>query len=88
MTMRGHIKDGAVVLDRPAPLPDGTAVTVLAEAAPSAGDAEAAAAVATTLPTLYDRLKDVIGKAEGLPSDMAENHDHYIHGAPKGVDRP
>ena len=22
----------------------------------------------------------------GLPSDMAENHDHYAHGAAKGVD--
>jgi hypothetical protein len=28
-------------------------------------------------------LKDLIGAAEGLPKDMAENHDHYIHGAPK-----
>ena len=23
------------------------------------------------------------GKASGLPPDMAENHDHYIHGARK-----
>ena len=23
------------------------------------------------------------GKADGLPSDLAENHDHYLHGAPK-----
>jgi hypothetical protein len=23
------------------------------------------------------------GKAEGLPSDLAENHDHYLHGAPR-----
>jgi hypothetical protein len=22
-----------------------------------------------------------------LPSDLAENHDYYAHGAPKGVDR-
>lgn len=22
-----------------------------------------------------------------LPQDLAENHDHYAHGAPKGVDR-
>ena len=21
------------------------------------------------------------------PADMAENHDHYIHGTPKGIDR-
>jgi hypothetical protein len=24
----------------------------------------------------------------GLPADLAENHDHYIHGLPKGIDRP
>jgi hypothetical protein len=23
-----------------------------------------------------------------LPSDLAENHDHYLHGLPKGIDRP
>jgi hypothetical protein len=22
-----------------------------------------------------------------LPSDLAENHDHYLHGLPKGIDR-
>jgi hypothetical protein len=26
--------------------------------------------------------------ARGLPSDLAMNHDHYLHGAPKGIDRP
>jgi len=25
---------------------------------------------------------------DDLPADFAENHDHYIHGAPKRVDRP
>ena len=34
-------------------------------------------------PTLFDRLKPVIGQAEGLPPDMAEQHDHYIYGTPK-----
>ena len=23
-----------------------------------------------------------------LPTDLAENHDFYAHGAPKGLDRP
>jgi hypothetical protein len=23
-----------------------------------------------------------------LPADLAENHDHYAHGGPKGIDRP
>jgi antitoxin (DNA-binding transcriptional repressor) of toxin-antitoxin stability system len=34
-------------------------------------------------PIWSDVLKDFIGKAEGLPSDMARNHDHYLHGAAK-----
>ena len=24
----------------------------------------------------------------GLPPDLALNHDHYLHGAPKGIDQP
>ncbi|HZL87137.1 MAG TPA: hypothetical protein VFB96_02065 [Pirellulaceae bacterium] len=23
----------------------------------------------------------------GVPTDLAENHDHYAHGAPKGIDK-
>lgn len=26
--------------------------------------------------------------AEGLPTDLTLNHDHYVHGAPKGIDQP
>src|SRR3954451_22218559 len=28
-------------------------------------------------------LLSVAGKAGGLPLDLAENHDHYLHGTPK-----
>ena len=31
--------------------------------------------------TIGDALLKVAGTAEGLPSDMARNHDHYLHGA-------
>ena len=27
-------------------------------------------------------LMAVAGKASGLPTDLAENHDHYLHGTP------
>ena len=30
-----------------------------------------------------DALLEIAGTAEGLPADFAENHDHYLHGAPK-----
>jgi hypothetical protein len=68
MTYRGTFKNGVVVLDEPAPLADGTTVKVEVE---------------PDEPTLYERLKEVIGTATGLPSDLAENHDHYLHGTPK-----
>jgi len=69
-------KNRVVVLDEPAPLPDGAEVQV-----------EIVVAVDVPPPrpprTLYDQLKPVIGMAKGLPPDLAENHDHYLHGQPK-----
>ena len=35
------------------------------------------------IPSIYERLKDFVGKAEGLPPDMSVNHDHYLYGVPK-----
>ena len=70
MTYRGRVKNGVVVLDEPAELPEGAEVRVeLAE--PRQGR------------TLADRLRGVIGIVKGLPPDLAEHHDHYLHGVPK-----
>ncbi len=33
--------------------------------------------------TVADRLAAFIGIADDLPADLARNHDHYLHGAPK-----
>lgn len=30
-----------------------------------------------------EALMEIAGTAEGLPPDFAENHDHYLHSAPK-----
>jgi hypothetical protein len=70
MIYRGHVHNGVVVLDDPAALPDGALVVVdlVAE---------------DTGATLYDRLKPVIGTAQGLPPDAAQNVDHYLYGQPK-----
>jgi hypothetical protein len=35
------------------------------------------------LPTLAELFKDWIGIANDLPSDLAANIDHYVHGHPK-----
>jgi hypothetical protein len=71
-TMRytGQIKNGVVVLDNDPGLPEGARVAV-----------EPIEPV--TRRSLAERLRPVIGIAEGLPKDLAENHDHYLHGRPK-----
>lgn len=77
MTYLGRVKDGVVVLEQPGALPDGTEVRV----EPVQQHREPAPAPAPR--TLAERFADVIGAASDLPEDMAENHDHYLHGAPK-----
>ena len=73
MTYRGHVKNGVVLLDEPVGLPDGTEVDVSPRGEPGDG-AE---------PTLGEKLLQYAGKARGLPSDLARNHDHYLYGVPK-----
>ena len=77
MTYRGRVKNGVIVLDDAASLPEGAEVTVevVAPVAAPASEQET--------PTLYERLKDVVGCIHDLPPDFAEHHDHYIHGTPK-----
>jgi len=42
------------------------------------------AATAPDAPVRWgEALLEIAGTAEGLPPDFAENHDHYLHGAPK-----
>ena len=31
--------------------------------------------------SVWDALLEFAGTAEGLPPDLAENHDHYLHGS-------
>lgn len=72
MTYRGTVKNGVVQLEPGTQLRDGETV----EVRPITERADQG-------PTLFDRLKDVIGTCSNLPADMAENHDHYIHGSRK-----
>ena len=70
MQYRGEVKDGVVVFQE-VPPPDGTLVRIEVISAP----AENA--------TVWDKLKKYSGIVKGLPTDMARNHDHYIHGGPR-----
>jgi hypothetical protein len=75
MVYHGKVQDGVVVFDKDAGLPDGTHVRV----EPFVRDD----GVAVEGPTLAEQFADVIGTVPDLPSDMAAQHDHYLHGAPK-----
>ena len=77
MVYDGHVERGVVVVDDPVTLPDGTKVKV--EILPLAGENSPDESV----PTLYDQLAPLVGAAKGLPSDLARNHDHYLHGQPR-----
>lgn len=77
MVLRGHVEGQTVVLEEPSGLPDGTPVQVevLANSEPKP--------VTDASQTLYEQLRGIIGLVSDLPSDLAENHDFYLHGTPK-----
>lgn len=76
MTYRGTVRGGVIVLPADVALPEGAAVEVVVP-----DDTP------TPTPTIWSKLADLGRWAEtqptDLPSDLAENHDHYLHGLPK-----
>ncbi len=66
MTYKGKVEGGVIVLEPGTSLPDGMEVQVQP--------------IEPRASTLGDRLMKYAGKVAGLPPDMAEHHDHYIHG--------
>ena len=71
MEQTGTVVRGVVVLDPNVSLPEGLRVRVvpLEHTAPGS--------------TVGQRLLKFAGTAKDLPEDMAENHDHYLHGRPR-----
>jgi hypothetical protein len=76
MTFHGHVENGHVVLDGGVNLPNGTPVVVTVAQPPE--DAKE-----REIPSLYERLKPIIGIAKDLPPDASQNIDHYLYGHPK-----
>ncbi|MEW4568794.1 hypothetical protein AB1L88_13085 [Tautonia sp. JC769] len=71
-TYTGEVRGGVVVLDEGVPPPpEGTKVQIQ----PIEPD--------EALRDLSQALAEFAGKAQRLPPDMAEQHDHYLHGTPK-----
>lgn len=69
MTYRGTVKNGVIVLEAGAPLPEGTEV----ELAP----------VSARGRTVWEKLVALAGTVDDLPADAAEQVDHYLYGTPK-----
>jgi hypothetical protein len=74
MEYNGQVRGGVVIFKDEKP-PEGATVRVevVGESTSAGGQAG----------ELWSKLLEVAGTVEGLPSDMAEQHDHYIHGTPK-----
>lgn len=88
MTYQGTVQNGVVVLTGGVSLPEGTQVTVVPT------NAEVFADVAAPPPPSFDASMSIGEKLAALarwtetfptdlPTDLAKNHDHYLHGGPK-----
>ena len=74
MSIAATVENDTIKLPPGVHLPDGTNVEITLldkSAAPEGGT------------TLHERLKDFIGCIKDGPEDLATEHDHYAHGAPK-----
>jgi hypothetical protein len=85
MTYKGKVENGVILVEEGVRLPEGAEVQIeLAEDGKSANDM-------TGEPTIGQKLAALGRWAEtqpcDLPTDLAENHDHYLHGLPKKPSR-
>ncbi len=78
MVYRGRVKNGVVVLESAAVLPEGAEVRVEIVSAESEGPL-----LDEHGQTLGQKLVKYAGRAVGLPEDAAMQHDHYLYGTPK-----
>ena len=84
MTIRGRVKKGKVLLDKPLAFADGTEVEVRPVTPRKTGAKKAKPAKPRIrLRSLAERFANVAGQATGLPPDASINHDHYLYGTPK-----
>jgi hypothetical protein len=75
MNLSGVVMNGVVVLDGNTNLAEGTRVRILVSQEPPEASSNE--------PLALQSLLALAGTVNGLPPDMAEQHDHYVHGTPK-----
>lgn len=78
MSFTATVENDTIKLPPGMHLPDGTRVTIVPPRQAPADEKR---------PTLLEVFGDLVGCIKDAPPDLAENHDHYAHGAPKGIDR-
>ena len=78
MVVVGKVSKGTVILPPGADLPEGSSV----EVRPLPAD-EHSAGLAGAVADLTDELVRLSAKTQGMPPDLAQQHDHYLHGQPK-----
>lgn len=66
----------------PLALPEGARVRLRVDEENGAEKA-AAERAAGEVPSLLERLKNVVGSVDDLPEDSSTNLDHYLYGTPK-----
>ena len=76
MIYQGTVKNGVVVF-KTEPPSEGTDVSVtpvvpVDQPAPAADEGD-----------IWTEMENFVGRAPDLPEDAAQNHDHYLYGAPK-----
>lgn len=77
MVLRGHIENGAVVVDQPAELPEG-AVVRIELLTDDKGPPPARS-------TIGEELLELAGRVVDLPEDAPLQHDDYLYASTSGV---
>lgn len=76
MTYKGRVKNGVIVVDPPAVLPEGTVVEIVRLDGDLVTEETGARPAEHKIPrNLYEALGDLVGSFEGLPDDASENVD-------------
>ena len=78
MTYRGRVRNGVIVLESGVHLREGTDVRV-----EPVDQSEEVAAGSQEASQLRNGLLSFSGVVKEGPSDLARNHDHYLHGTPR-----
>ena len=78
MTYRGRVKNGVVVLESGVRLREGMDVRVQ-----PVGETEGMVEGSQEAQQLREGLLAFSGVIKEGPSDLARNHDHYLHGTPR-----